>query len=247
MNLKEHNIYGILAAIIYSIIVGVLLFLLGFTTPLPLPPEEGILIDFEGGGNINAGASSPNNSSNAQNTSSQISSNEGVNTQTNEDAPFMQSGNNPTVQDPKPNTDQTETSVTPTNPNADRINNMFGGGVFGSGTGSGNAGTGSGDGNPGLGTGGQGSGSGPGGVGGGIGNRKILNKVNPVGKDNMVGKVVLKIIVNDKGNVVSVSLVSTNCNECVQPATDAVKQWKYEAKPGAGDQTGNVTIEFKPV
>jgi hypothetical protein len=94
MSLKKHNIYGIIAAVIYTITVIILLFLLGFTTPLPLPPEEAILIDF-GGGNINAGASSSTNTSNAQNTSSQISSHDGVNTQANEEAPFMQSGTNP--------------------------------------------------------------------------------------------------------------------------------------------------------
>ncbi|HOE39908.1 MAG TPA: TonB family protein [Bacteroidales bacterium] len=247
MSLKKHNIYGIIAAVIYTITVIILLFLLGFTTPLPLPPEEAILIDF-GGGNINAGASSSTNTSNAQNTSSQISSHDGVNTQANEEAPFMQSGTNPT-ENPKKNEDETETQETtaPTNPNADRLNNLFGGGVFGGGTGSGTAGTGTGGGNPGLGTGGTGTGSGPGGIGGGIGNRRILKKVDPIGKDNMIGKVVLKIIVNDKGNVTSVTLVSTNCNECVQPAIDAIKQWKYEAKPGTGDQTGNVTIEFQQV
>jgi hypothetical protein len=45
--------------------------------------------------------------------------------------------------------------------------------------------------------------------------------------------------------ILNLNIISTNCNECVQPAKDAVKQWLYEAKPGSGYQTGNVTIEFK--
>ncbi len=244
MTLKKHNIYGIIAAFLYTGLVVVLLLLLGFTTPLPLPAEEGILIDFGGGGNIDAGASS-STTSNAQNTSTQISSNTGVNTQTFEDAPSMQSGNKPKEKEEN----HSETPTAPTNPNADKLNNLFGGGVFSNGTGSGNAGNGSGSGNPGTGNGGEGSGSGsgPGGIGGNIGNRKIVKKVDPIGKDNMIGKVVLKIIVNDKGLVTNITVVSTNCNECVQPAKDAIKQWIYESKPGSGDQSGNVTIEFKQI
>ena len=236
MNLKNHNILGIIAAIIYSLFVVVILLLLGFTTPLPLPQEEAILIDFGGGGNIDAGASSSATSN--DNTSTQNSSISGVNTQSFEDAASMSTGNNP---------DNTTTPTAPTNPNANKINNLFGGGVFNNGSGSGNSGSGSGSGNPGTGVGGDGSGSGtgPGGVGGNVGTRKVVKRVDPVGKDNMVGKVVLKFVVNDKGQVSSITVVSTNCNECVQPAKDAVKQWLYEAKPGTGDQVGTVTIEFK--
>jgi TonB family protein len=237
MALKKYSIYGIIGTILYLIGVVALLLLLGFTTPLPLPKEEAILIDFGGGGNIDAGASSPT-TSNEQNASTQNSSNSGVNTQDFEDAASMQSSTTP-------NNNTNNTANTQTNPNADRLNNLFGGGIFGNGTGSGNSGTGTGSGNPGNGTGGDGSGAGPGGVGGGIGNRGLVKKVDPVGKDNMFGKVVLKITVNEQGNVTDITLVSTTCNECVQPAKDAVKQWKYESKPGAGYQTGQIVIEFK--
>lgn len=76
------------------------------------------------------------------------------------------------------------------------------------------------------------------------GRKKIVN-VEPVSKENLFGKVVLQITVNEKGNVVDIQLISSNCNECVQPAKDAVYKWKYETLPGSGLQIGTVVIEFK--
>jgi TonB family protein len=237
MDLKKYSVFGVCGTIFYSIGVVVLLLLLGFTTPLPLPKEEAILIDFGGGGNIDAGESS-SATSNEQNASTQNSSNSGVITQDFEDAASEQSSTTP-----NDNTNTTVTTVT--NPNASRINNMFSG-AFGNGNGTGTSGTGTGNGNPGLGGDGtNGSGGGPGGVGGGLQGRRQVVKVEPLRKENMFGKVVLKITVNELGNVTEITLVSTTCNECVQAAKDAVKQWKYESKPGSGYQTGQVIIEFK--
>ncbi|HOK37347.1 MAG TPA: TonB family protein [Bacteroidales bacterium] len=245
--IKQH-IHGVIGAILYIVFVIVLLLLLGFKTPLPLPPEEAILIDFAGGGNRDAGASL-SASHNEQNASSQNTSTSGVNTQSFEDAASMQSSTVPTVNNTpntQTNTDQTTTQNTkPTNPNADRINNLFSGNVFGNGTGSGSSGTGTGSGNPGTGLDGSGSGTGPGGVGGSITGRRKVFTVEPTPQENLTGKVVLRITVNERGDVTDVSLVSTTCDRCVRPAMDAVRQWKYEPKPGTGYQTGNVTIEFK--
>jgi TonB family protein len=239
------HIHGIIGAFLFKIITIALLLLFGFTTPLPLPPEEGILLDFGGGGNVNAGASS-SASSNEQNASTQNSSNSGVNTQNFEDAASMQSSTIPNPLNPNTNNNTNNTeSTSPSNPNADRLNNLFGGNVFGNGTGSGTSGDGSGSGNPGTGTGGDGSGTGPGGVGGSLDGRRQIKKVDPIAEANMFGRVVLKITVNEQGNVTDVSLVSSNCDRCVKAAIDAVKQWKYESKPGSGYQTGNVAIEFK--
>lgn len=247
--IKKH-IHAVIGVILYIITVIVLLFLLGFRTPLPLPPEEAILIDFAGGGNRDAGASLSATSSD-KNTSSQSSSISGVNTQNFEDAASMQSSNipntNPVQNTPanNVNTNNSTTNTTQTNPNAEKLNNLFGGNVFGNGSGTGNSGSGSGSGNPGTGLDGTGSGSGPGGVGGSLTGRRKVRTVEPVGQDNLTGRVVLRITVNENGDVTDVTLVSTNCDKCVKPAIDAVKQWKYESKPGSGYQTGNVTVEFK--
>ena len=133
---------------------------------------------------------------------------------------------------------------TPTSRAEGRVN--FGG--LAGGNASGNGGSGTGSGNPGWGGGsgsGGGSGTGPGGIGGSIGNRKVT-KVLPENKDNMTGTVKLKITVNEKGIVETAEpAAGTTCSECVPFAIKAVKQWKYEAKPGSGTQTGIVTVEFK--
>ena len=72
-----------------------------------------------------------------------------------------------------------------------------------------------------------------------------MEKVDPVTRENSFGKVVLEVTVNESGSVTEVRLVSSTCNDCVQPAKDAVKKWKYQALPGSGFQTGIVIIEFK--
>lgn len=43
---KTYQKYGVLGALGFAVATGVLLLTLGFTTPLPLPAEEGILINF---------------------------------------------------------------------------------------------------------------------------------------------------------------------------------------------------------
>ncbi len=245
--LKQH-IHGVIGAILYIFLVIIMLLLLGFKTPLPLPQEEAILVDFAGGGNRDAGAFFSSTSS-EQNASTQSSSISGVNTQNFEEAASMQSTNIPNPNEVQNtnnnNTVNTEENTTATNPNADKINDLFSGNVFGNGSGSGTAGSGSGSGNPGTGIDGSGSGNGPGGLGGNLTGRRKVKTVEPIGQDNLTGRVVLKITVNEKGDVTDVSLISTTCDKCVKPAIDAVRQWKYEPKPGSGYQTGNVTVEFK--
>lgn len=243
--LKEH-IHAVVGSAIFVAVAIILLLLLGFTTPLPLPEERGILIDFGGGGSLNAGASSSATSTH-QNVSTQSSSNSGVTTQDIEEAPSMQSSASPNDNINRNNTPVESTSSTentPTNRLQDRLGNSNMGNIFGDGTGRGNEGTGTGDGAPGLGIGSNGSGQGPGGIGGSLTGRRQVKRVEPAKKDNMFGKVILQIDVDDKGNVVFVTLVQSNCDPCTQSAIDAVKQWKYEAKPGSGTQTGTVTIIF---
>lgn len=248
MSLLQEHKYGIIGATIFAIIMILALLLLGFTTPLPLPEERGILIDFGGGGQINAGASSSETPS-SSNTSSQTSSNSGFNTQNFEDAPSLPSTNIPNNNNNLTATDTENTNnsndTKPTNNINNRLSGLNIGGSLSGGSGSGSSGSGSGGGNPGLGSGNNGSGSGPGGIGGSIAGRRQVKKVEPKRKDNMFGKVELKITVDENGNVIDIIVINTNCNECVQPAKDAIKQWKYEPKPDTGYQVGNVTIEFK--
>ncbi len=156
-----------------------------------------------------------------------------VESQAFEYAAHLPSGND-SKGETKENVEPTQTSRTD-----GRVN--FGGLFGGSGSGNGNPGWWGGSGS------GGGSGTGPaGGVGGSIGNRKVISKVYPENKDNMTGTVKLKITVNEKGIVETAEPTSeTTCSECVPFAIKAVKQWKYEAKPGSGTQTGIVTVEYK--
>jgi outer membrane biosynthesis protein TonB len=245
--IKEH-IHGITGATVFVIIMLLLLFLLGFSTPLPLPEERGILIDFGGGGSVNAGASSQT-ASDTRNNVTQTPSNSGYNTQDMEDAPSLQTSDKPNTNN-TPTTSATENTTTTTEQRPvlnDRLSGLnIGGALSGGGTGTGTSGSGTGSGNPGLGDGINGSGRGPGGIGGNLTGRRQIKKIDPEQKENMFGKVELQITVDEKGDVSSISLVSTNCNECVPLAIAAVKQWKYEAKPGSGYQVGVVEIGFQP-
>ncbi len=199
-------------------VIAVLLFLLLCGLKMPDPPlvEECILLDF----------STPTEESTLLDTRG--------------------GGGNPNAPSGNDSKGETTENVepTPTSRAEGRVN--FGG--LAGGNASGNGGSGTGSGNPGWGGGsgsGGGSGTGPGGIGGSIGNRKVT-KVLPENKDNMTGTVKLKITVNEKGIVETAEpAAGTTCSECVPFAIKAVKQWKYEAKPGSGTQTGIVTVEFK--
>jgi TonB family protein len=160
----------------------------------------------------------------------------------------MQSSTTPNANNNVSNTEENKNNATSTsNQNNSHLPNFMRGMNFGDGTGTGTAGSETGAGNPGTGGGGDGTGTGPGpgGVGGSLDGRGMLKKVNPKNQDNLEGRVVLKITVDENGNVTNISLISSNCNQCTQLAIDAVKQWKYEKKPGAGYQTGTVAVEFR--
>lgn len=237
---NEHK-YGIIGAGIWIIMIMLLLLFLNcFTTPLPLPQEQGILLEFEGGGNINAGAASGGD----QYFEPTNPVDNGFNTQDIEDAPSMQTSTNPHQTENHTTTQTTTTPEPPTNKANEKGINF--GNAFSGGSGSGSGGTGSGGGNPGLGTSGSGGGSGnaPGGSGGSITGRARTTYVEPEKKKNTFGTVVLEIIVNSQGTVTNVALVKSDCAECTQLAINAVKQWKYAPLEKNQDQKGVVTVKF---
>jgi len=237
---KKHK-HAMIGALLYFIMVIVLLLLLGFSTPLPLPEEQGILLDFGGSGSRDISGSAPATTSDQQNASSQSSASTGVITQDYEPTASLPSSNNPSTSD-NVNDNTNESNSEQSSSNADRLNDMMSG-AFGGGSGSGSSGSGSG--NPGMGDGTSGgSGGGPGGVGGSLEGRKLVHKVDPESRPNMVGTVVLRITVSENGDVTNVTLVRTTCSECVELATRAVKQWRYASSPGSGYQTGEVRIIF---
>lgn len=246
MEFVRKHIHAIIGVIIYIITVLILLLLFGFTTPLPLPEEQGILIDFGGSGTREAASPAPRPRPQPQ---PQRTESSGVVTQDFEETVSMPSSevpSNATVTDTPSQTNETEDESAEDATESSRrdLDNLFQG-AFGSGTSG--SGSGSGTGHPGMGDGsGEGTSSGPGGIGGSLEGRRLVHRVEPEGRANLVGTVVFRITVNENGNVTSVVLVRSTCPECVELARQAVRQWRWAPSPGSGYQTGNVTINFEP-
>ncbi|MDR2835909.1 MAG: energy transducer TonB [Bacteroidales bacterium] len=242
MSLIVNHKEGIIGAAIFAVIVIVLLLLLGFTIPFPLPAEEAILVEFAGGGNIDAGLASGGSK---ESYNSDYIPDNGYNTQDNEEAPSL-----PASVTPNENRETTTTIVTPTPQPKNRLEERTGknnGGSLSGGNGSGTGGIGTGGGNPGYGTSGSGGGSGnaPGGSGGSIEGRKRDIYVAPEKKPNTFGTVILEITVDSQGNVIDpISVKSSNCQSCVDLAIAAVRKWKYQKIENSTWQKGNVTITF---
>lgn len=216
---KKH-IHGISAALIFVFVCVAVLVLTGFSTPLPLPEEESVIIDFSNSGKMDMNKSDLSESSNYRVVSSSESSQEVLSD--NSENVYVPSGNSKDNNSDK----------------IDKINNLFGNpfGEFGDKD--------SDDDNP---SGKDGDNKKPSDIAGKLEKSRGYTGDMPIARDNMVGKVVLEITVDEKGNVTIVNLKSTTCNECVQAAKDAVSKWKYEPKLGAGLQTGTIVIEFKQI
>jgi len=214
--IKKH-IHGVAGAFVFLICISVFLILAGFTTPLPLPQEQAILLDLS---NYDMPAEESSSSQSDENSLNDGGSFEKILNQNFENSEFVESGNSDS---------QTDES------NSDKIDNLFKNPFGENDRGDDKDGKNPFDGN----------GNGPDDISGSLSGRKQIAKVSPESIDNSFGKVVLQITVNELGSVTDVVLVSTTCNECVKPAKDAVKKWKYETLTGSGLQSGTVVIEFK--
>lgn len=216
---KKH-IHGFLGSFIFIGFVTALLLLLGFTTPLPLPEEEAILMDFTSSGssgNFSENSDANNSSNNSSDASERVLSD--VN-------------DNPVI----PGNNIHDSDV---NPNQHRLDNLFDNAFDSNNSNSNNPSDN--NSNPGI----NGDNNGPDSGYGELQGSRGFTRVDPESSDNMFGIVVLEITVDEKGNVSDVSLVSTTCDQCVKAAIDAVKKWKYEALPGSGYQIGKVSIDFR--
>ena len=82
---------------------------------------------------------------------------------------------------------------------------------------------------------------------------KLLKKVNPfypeeARKNKIQGVVVLRVRIDEQGSVEQTMIIKSESSLLNKPATDAVKQWKYEVLNLKGKPTPvvfNVTISFK--
>jgi len=214
--IKKH-IHGVAGAFFFSIGITVFLILAGFTTPLPLPQEQAILLDLS---NYDIPMDESSGSQSGEKSLNNGGSIEKILNQDFESSEFVESGNS---------------DIKTENSNLDKINDLFKNPFGVNDKGDDKDGK-----NP-----YNGDGKNPDNISGNLTGRKQIVKVNPESVDNVFGKVVLQITVNESGNVTDVVLISTTCNECVKSAKDAVKKWKYETLTGSGLQSGTVVIEFK--
>lgn len=240
--IRKHK-HGLLATFLFHVVAIVLLLIFGFTTPLPLPEEEGILLDFGGAGSgtTDPGRSSPGTSNAQHNVSSHNTPHTGNLTQDSEEAPALPSSDNATSNEPTDNAnDNSQEEPVFNNPITNFASSLAGGGNQGGDDGSGS-------GHPGFGGDGSspGSNGGPGGIGGDLGGRKLTSYAKPDNKDNLFGEVKLKITVDESGKVREVFVVSSTCTECNRYATEAVRKWQYESSPGVGLQSTIVTVNFE--
>ena len=254
---EEKKSFGITTALF--VIMLILFTFLGLTYMDP-PPENGIAVNF---GNSDTGSGDvqpiePPKASEEIPQSQPEASQEQILTQ-DADAPITATKTEKPKKDtkPTPETKPVETPKKTVNSALDRIKNAKKAEGEGK-TSHGDDADGNGDkGNPngslyansfyGSGT-GDGTGTGKG-TGWGLAGRKLAGNSKKVQDCNESGKVVVKIWVNNQGNVIRAERAqgTTNTNPClVNPALETAKTFKWQADPNAPDtQIGFVVVNFQ--
>lgn len=254
---EEKKSFGITTALF--VIMLILFTFLGLTYMDP-PPENGIAVNF---GNSDTGSGDvqpiePPKASEEIPQSQPEASQEQILTQ-DADAPITATKTEKPKKDTKPNpeTKPVETPKKTVNSALDRIKNAKKAEGEGK-TSHGDDADGNGDkGNPngslyansfyGSGT-GDGTGTGKG-TGWGLAGRKLAGNSKKIQDCNESGKVVVKIWVNNQGNVIRAERAqgTTNTNPClVNPALETAKTFKWQADPNAPEtQIGFVVVNFQ--
>lgn len=254
---EEKKSFGITTALF--VIMLILFTFLGLTYMDP-PPENGIAVNF---GNSDTGSGDvqpiePPKASEEIPQSQPEASQEQILTQ-DADAPITATKTEKPKKDtkPTPETKPVETPKKTVNSALDRIKNAKKAEGEGK-TSHGDDADGNGDkGNPngslyansfyGSGT-GDGTGTGKG-TGWGLAGRKLAGNSKKVQDCNESGKVVVKIWVNNQGNVIRAERAqgTTNTNPClVNPALETAKTFKWQADPNAPEtQIGFVVVNFQ--
>ena len=254
---EEKKSFGITTALF--VVMLILFTFLGLTYMDP-PPENGIAVNF---GNSDTGSGDvqpiePPKAAEEIPQSQPEASQEQILTQ-DADAPITATKTEKPKKDtkPTPETKPVETPKKTVNSALDRIKNAKKAEGEGK-TSHGDDADGNGDkGNPngslyansfyGSGT-GDGTGTGKG-TGWGLAGRKLAGNSKKVQDCNESGKVVVKIWVNNQGNVIRAERAqgTTNTNPClVNPALETAKTFKWQADPNAPDtQIGFVVVNFQ--
>ena len=253
---------GILGSTAIHIIIIVLLVLFGFSTPLPLPGEEGIIINF-GDSDDGAGLVEPREMPERETAPAQ------ENTQEDESAPITQDFEEaPSLPDPKPDPKpepETPKDDKPTEPKTeepkeeekprevDRRTLFPGQQTDGDTSGEGETGN---EGNQGDVDGDPTSTNREGGTTGGddgisfsLGGRGLMEELpKPIAPLNKKGTIVIRIVVDQEGFVREAVFEQKGSNkidsDLINAAIEAAKKARFKENPGQPRQTGTITYVF---
>jgi TonB family protein len=242
---KKNKIISLGATILFHVLVIVLLLSFGLPYQVPPPPEQGVEID---SGDLtdagNAMVGDVGGSENEANSEENYSDDENVVTQNTENTAITA---RPNVT--KTNTNKKPKPTTTQEPKVDNNALFHKGSVKGNGSGNGKGngtGVGNGNGNGGGGTGHDVSGNG---LSYNLNGRSATSLPKPRTNKQETGKVVVQIMVDQQGNVISAvaggrgtTLMDTNIwRTCEQ----AAKKAKFTPKTNAPDeQRGTITYKF---
>ena len=247
---------GILLTVIIHGVIVVIIVIFGFTTPLPLPDEDGILINFGteemGSGDTEPQLSDIPEQNLAESQVSEVVEEAEISTQDFEEAPALEE------KQPVKEIPVEEKVVTVTEPVEERQVNerALYKGKNNSDESSDSEGVTEGDGNQGSVTGSpdsdnhsQGLSTGSGGIEFSLSGRNPVNLPKPKYEYQVEGKVVVRIKVNREGNVTFAQAGvqgSDNIDKrLVDAAYDAAMKARFDQKPDAAyEQTGTITYYF---
>ena len=262
---------GVIGSVAVHTILVVLLLIFGFRTPLPLPGEEGILINFgtddQGTGNFEPMPTPPSLQQPQSEPKTEEVEEENL-TQDIEEAPSIPEKKPEPKPKPKPENEkpkETKPEETPKpveeiKPEEEKPREVNQQALFpgkkpgGSTTGEGETGQPGNQGDPDGSTEstshtGSTTGGGGDGVGFSLDGRSALSLPPPEYPKQKSGKVVVRVTVDGNGNVIHAEPgrpgSTTLDNDLLKAAEKAAKMAKFNVKPGAPAQTGTITYIFK--
>jgi len=248
MKLKKENKGGIVGTVVVNVSIIVLLFFLGFHTPLPLPEEEGILVDF-GYNETGLGEIEPEVKEEQEEESVEVSSSEEeiVTSELDDTPEIVVHKDNETEKKEEVIEEEKKEEERVVNPNVlfpptDNSNNSSSQGVAG------------GDGNQGKPDGGDsdnytGSGQGNSGISYSLKGRHHKGLPKPLYTGNEEGKVVVEITVNRNGIVTSatpgIKGTTTSASNLWAAAKKAAMKTKFDKSSSSPKmQTGTIVYHF---
>jgi len=244
---KKSLSIGIIATLLFHVVIIVILILSGFKpAPPPFPEPDGIMISF---GNTDQGLGEPKPPANQKQSQATNSQEENL-TQNDVEAPAIQQQNHPVHHHNNHTNNNTEQ-----NKEQNQEQQINENALFHPSNNSGNSGVTEGDGNQGDPNGDPNSnspnnfGQGTSGISYSLHGRSAQALPSPkYPPGNVSGKVVLNIKVDKDGNVIAVSLGqgSTTINKnLIKEAKIAAWHAKFSADPNSIEQTGTISYTFK--